>query len=110
MSDIVAIITESPDIILELKDGHVHANKSILDATTSPFTIEDREYLYRGTFIYEQMIASNEWIIDHNLGKYPSIHIVDSANSIVSGDVRYISLNQLVVSFIGEFSGKAYLN
>jgi hypothetical protein len=61
-------------------------------------------------YIHDQMIASNEWTIDHNLGKHPSCVIVDSSGSIVEGAIQHIDANQVVVSFASPFAGKAYLN
>ena len=61
-------------------------------------------------YSHTQNIASAVWEITHNLGKHPSVSVVDSANSAVIGEVRYINENQLTVSFSGAFSGKAFLN
>ena len=61
-------------------------------------------------FSYYQGTASDHWIIEHNLSKYPSVSITDSAGSIVFGDVKYISENSLEIFFNGSFSGVAYLN
>lgn len=60
--------------------------------------------------VYTQKSASDSWDIIHNLNKYPSITIVDSANNTVIGDITYISLNEVNIKFIGAFSGKAFLN
>ena len=57
-----------------------------------------------------QIQASDVWSITHNLQKYPSVSIVDSANSKVQGEVDYIDINTLTVSFTAEFGGTAYLN
>lgn len=62
------------------------------------------------TFVYEQTSASNEWVIRHNLAKFPSVTVVDSTKRIVVGDLTYLDDNSLKVSFSGAFSGKAYLN
>lgn len=59
---------------------------------------------------FEQAVASAEWLITHSLGKFPSVSVVDSAGSLVMGEVQYISVNELVVRFSAPFSGKAYLN
>jgi hypothetical protein len=61
-------------------------------------------------FVYTQTVASASWNIVHNLGKYPSVSIVDSSGNLVVGDVNYISLNELIVTFSAAFSGQAYLN
>lgn len=61
-------------------------------------------------FKHKQNIPSKEWIINHDLYKYPSVTVVDSSNTIVYGEVTYIDNNTIKVSFSSEFSGKAYLN
>ena len=61
-------------------------------------------------FVYTQGEASATWVIDHELDKYPSVTVVDSANTVVVGHVTYIDRNQLIVRFNGTFKGKAYLN
>lgn len=68
------------------------------------------EDLGLSTFVFEQAIPSDEWRIQHTLNKYPSVSIVDSGLNVVVGDVTYIDKNNLVVNFIGAFSGKAFLN
>lgn len=62
------------------------------------------------TFIHDQTAASALWIINHGLGMFPSVVVIDSAGTIVVGDVSYIDDNTIHISFTGEFSGKAYLN
>jgi hypothetical protein len=62
------------------------------------------------TFVYTQPSPSATWIITHNLNKYVTVTIVDSAENVVIGDVVYNSLNQITVSFSGGFSGTAYIN
>lgn len=62
------------------------------------------------TYIHEQSIPSANWVIPHNLLKYPSVEVVDSAGTQVVGDVQYDSNNQITINFVGAFSGKAYLN
>lgn len=61
-------------------------------------------------FLFVQSIASDIWEIKHDLNKYPSVTVVDSANSVVIGDVVYIDENNVRLTFSGAFSGKAYLN
>jgi hypothetical protein len=62
------------------------------------------------TYTHNQMQASSVWDIVHNMGKMPSVTVVDSGDNMVFGEVQYISMNELVVSFSSAFSGKAYLN
>ena len=61
-------------------------------------------------FTFTQSTAATTWNITHNLGKFPSVSVVDSGNSIVYGNVAYTSENALTVTFSAAFSGKAYMN
>lgn len=62
------------------------------------------------SYAHSQSVASASWVIAHNLNKYPSVTITDSAGDQVEGEVRYNGLNSLTVSFSAPFAGKAYLN
>lgn len=61
-------------------------------------------------FVYDQSVPASTWTITHNLNKHPSVAVVDSAGTVVIGDCQYINDNELVLTFTGAFSGKAYLN
>ena len=65
-----------------------------------------------GSFEYVQdfSVAASTWVINHNLGKYPSVSTVDSAGSIINGAVTYNDANKITVVFTSATSGKAYLN
>ena len=62
------------------------------------------------SLVYQQNTPSTVWDIVHGLGSFPAIVIVDSAGNEVEGDVRYVSANEVVVSFAAACSGTAYLN
>lgn len=61
-------------------------------------------------FTFVQSSAAATWNITHNLGKFPSVSIVDSGNTVVRGDIDYTSENTLTITFSAPFGGKAYLN
>lgn len=62
------------------------------------------------TYIYNQSVPSSIWTITHNLDKYPSVTVVDSAGTVVIGEVTYISKFIITLTFSSPFSGLAYLN
>ncbi|HOP80067.1 MAG TPA: hypothetical protein PLZ21_05810 [Armatimonadota bacterium] len=62
------------------------------------------------TYIHHQQVAAKIWRIEHNLGGYPSVTIVDSSGRYVIGNVQYLNENTIEVSFSASFAGKAYLN
>lgn len=58
---------------------------------------------------HSQSTASAQWTITHTLGGKPSVTIVDSAGTVVIGEVQYNSNTQISVYFSSSFSGYAYL-
>lgn len=62
------------------------------------------------TYVHTQNVVSDIWTITHNLNKHPSVTVVDSAESVVEGDIQYVDNNSVVLTFSGAFSGKAYFN
>ena len=77
------------------------------------FTGTEEEWLaslHAQPFVWRQMEASDEWTIVHNLGKRPSVTIVDSADTQVVGNVAYLDDDTVQVTFSAAFSGTAYLN
>ena len=61
-------------------------------------------------YTHNQNIPNNIWTIEHNLNKYASVTIVDSSDTIVYGEVEYLTKNTVQITFSAEFSGRAYLN
>lgn len=62
------------------------------------------------TYVHTQNVVSDIWTVTHNLNKRPSVTVVDSAESVVEGDIQYVDNNSVVLTFSGAFSGKAYFN
>ena len=48
--------------------------------------------------------------VTHNLQKYPSATVMNSAGDYVVATVRYIDINSLIVQFTAPFSGRITLN
>jgi hypothetical protein len=62
------------------------------------------------TYIHTQGEAASVWLIVHNMNKRPSVTVVDTADTVVEGEVQYIDNDRVLVTFKGAFKGKAYLN
>jgi hypothetical protein len=62
------------------------------------------------TFIFNQGVPSTTWDITHNLGKFPSITVIDTGNTVVTGEYNYTSNTNVILKFSAAFAGKAYLN
>lgn len=52
----------------------------------------------------------SEWLCEHNLGKKPSVTILDEGGDVVMADIRHLSDNLLVVTFGMNVTGKLILN
>ena len=78
----------------------------IIPSRQLPSTFSDADKNY----VHDQNVASAIWNINHDLGKFVAITIVDSALTEVIGDITYTDSNNVIVTFSASFSGKAYLN
>jgi hypothetical protein len=61
-------------------------------------------------YAHTQSVSSATWTINHNLDFYPNVTVLDSAGTIVEGEIAYTTRNQVVLTFAASFSGKAYLS
>ena len=62
------------------------------------------------TFEFTQGVPATTWNIQHNLGKFPSVSVINNNNVIINGEVTYIDNNNVQLNFSAGFTGKAYLN
>lgn len=72
--------------------------------------IEDNITFISPTVVHTQTTASSTWTIDHDMDKFPSVSVVDSAENVVMGEILYSTSNRIILTFEAAFSGKAYLN
>jgi hypothetical protein len=61
-------------------------------------------------YVHIQEVASASWSITHGLGFTPNITVVDTAGTVVEGSYNYPNSNTVVLTFVGAFSGRAYLS
>lgn len=62
------------------------------------------------TFVFEQGIASTEWVINHNLNKKPSIQLTYTTGESFEAHKEYTSANQVIIKLDSAATGYAYLN
>ena len=62
------------------------------------------------TFVFTQGVPATTWNIQHNLGKFPSVSVINNNNVVINGEVTYIDNNNVQLNFSAGFTGKAYLN
>lgn len=96
------------DRIDDIQEGAI--TEIIGEGNISATQSENTVTITAETYVYEQGIPADNWNITHNLNKYPSVMLTDSAGRIFQSEIDYIDTNSLVVYINGAVSGKAYLN
>ena len=75
----------------------------------APNQVLNLVYPLSARHVHTQATVATTWTINHALGGYPSVSIVDSSKTVVVGEITYTSTSQVVVNFTSAFSGFAYL-
>lgn len=80
----------------QLKGGLTNSNWAVMKTDVSSFE-------------HNQLVPSTTWNIAHNLGKIPSVMVIESTGEQVFGEIAYPSLNVVVLTFSVPILGNAYL-
>lgn len=86
----------------------IQTELGLLPRGTAP-TVADR-IATGGFFRYSQGSPSAQWSITHALGGYPNVTVVDSAGSVVIGEVTYVTATDITIDFSAPFAGEAFLS
>ena len=89
---------------------NIGGNGNITDKLLYDFAVFTLSSQGAPTVEFNQVVPATTWTITHNLGKFPSITVIDSGNTVVNGEYTYIDNNKIVLEFSAAFAGKAYLN
>tara|TARA_Y100000361_G_C11110884_1_gene317489 strand:+ start:175 stop:717 length:543 start_codon:yes stop_codon:yes gene_type:complete len=112
-SDKVVVATETKGVFVEpLARINASSSMSCPETPSNVCTILDLENLIAGGGTYTECFenAAAVWTINHNLGKFPSVTIVDTNNTVVVGQVDYLNSNIIKLTFNNPFAGCAFLN
>jgi hypothetical protein len=60
--------------------------------------------------VFNISTPASVWEINHNLGYNPNATCIDTAGTVIEGEISYPNENTIVLRFIGAVSGKAYLS
>lgn len=60
-------------------------------------------------YTHTQNTPSATWTINHNLGFNPVAVVLDSGGTQCEGAISYPTVNQMIITFTGAFSGVAYI-
>lgn len=62
------------------------------------------------TYVHDQAIPALVWNVTHNLGKKPSVTVIDTADTTMEGKIEYVDNNNVILTFNSSFSGTAIFN
>jgi hypothetical protein len=89
------VVTREQKVYQVVIQRGVHVNNIIADDTT---------------YAHSQPVAATTWVINHNLNKYPSVTVIDSAGEFHITNITYINANTLHLIFAAAIGGTAYIN
>lgn len=64
----------------------------------------------RGMVHHVQTTPAKVWYINHGMGKFPNVKIVDSNKQLCMADIYYVDKNNVRIEFGAAESGSAYLD
>jgi hypothetical protein len=71
----------------------------------------DKSYEYvNRTYTHTELAPASTWNVAHGMRRHPSVTVVDSAGTVMFGEVQYTDNNNIVIIFSTAIAGKAYLN
>ncbi|MBN2617177.1 MAG: hypothetical protein JXR64_02555 [Spirochaetales bacterium] len=100
----MVVYVEEDNNFYKLTSGILNDNWEVLVINPIEIIVEDKYYKH------DQGVPSSIWNIEHNLNKYPSCTIIDSAGEEVVGSVKFIDNNNIQITFSVAFSGYAVMN
>ena len=103
----VAPLTLDAEFIIETGSVEKIEGSELIEATKTGSTVK----LTSKTYVHDQEIAEDTWVIHHNLGKRPSVTVVDTADEEQIPDRKvYNDENTVTLYFLAGFKGTAFLN
>lgn len=108
------------NVIRIKRSGDEGATPSDLDFGELAINYNDGKIFYKNsedevTFlknqrhVHLQATPASIWVIHHDLGGHPAVSVVDSAGTLVFGEIMYTSTSTVTIRFTAPFSGKAVL-
>jgi hypothetical protein len=71
--------------------------------------IADRS-VHQQTYTHTQQTPAMIWTINHNLGRYPDITLLESNGDEFIAEVHHVTINQVTVNLVIPFTGIAQCN
>ena len=100
--EISMVDTSAPVQSVNGMTGHVLLDLQFED-------IEQSDPVNHVKYVHTQASISSSWVINHNLGFFPNITVLDNSNRILETYIQYNNVNTATIIMNSAASGKAFL-
>jgi hypothetical protein len=100
--EISMVDTTSPVQSVNGMTGHVLLDLQFED-------IEQSDPVNHVKHVHTQASISSSWVINHNLGFFPNVTVLDNSNRILETYVQYNNVNTATIIMNSAASGRAFL-
>jgi hypothetical protein len=100
--EISMVDTSAPVQSVNGMTGHVLLDLQFED-------IEQSDPVNHVKYVHTQASISSSWVINHNLGFFPNITVLDNSNRILETYIQYNNVNTATIVMNSAASGKAFL-
>lgn len=71
--------------------------------------IEQEDPVNHVKYVHTQASISSTWTVNHNLGFFPNVTVLDNSNRILETYIQYDNINTATIIMNSAASGKAFL-
>lgn len=61
-------------------------------------------------YVHNQLVPAAIWLVIHGLGGFPNVTAIDSSFKEIVGDLEYLDLNSLKITFASATGGQAFVS
>jgi hypothetical protein len=111
----VTLTDNAPDLAVQVSNVETTAMVQSVNGKTGHVTIDypdiNANPVNHVRYVHTQTEVSNDWTINHNLGFFPNVTILDNDTPprIIEADIRYLNTSSVRIIMNTSMSGTAYL-
>jgi hypothetical protein len=113
--DIIVLEDNAPNLNVQVSEVAPSSMVQSVNGKTGHVTIDypdiNASPVNHVRYVHNQTVVSNDWTINHNLGFFPNVTILDndSPPRIIEADIRYLNTSSVRIIMNTSMSGTAYL-
>lgn len=109
----ISIEESTPNFVVQIGDVSNVAGVLSVNGKTGHVSIDypdiNADPVNHVKYVHTQVSISSEWTINHNLGFFPNVTVMDNSNRILETDLQYLNVNSVKIIMNSAMSGTAYL-